>query len=226
MTRAKKALILLPMMLAAGLAMAQAPDQPVHAVLLLEDHPGLVRLYAQLRIPALRNDDRIAVVTFSRSTKVRSEFTNDRQKLEHVVHQTGLSRHVSFVVRKGSSPVRVFQAVQNSCGLFARLPGNQGGKRVVIVVFGSDDYSSKPAAAEIRRAIEHVHARLFVAPAHLERFRPPPVPTTPPTFPGSQPGQLEALPPPDVATRALAQVGQLQEIRDLAAILDRVRSLR
>lgn len=223
MTRAPKALILLPVLLAAGPALAQPPDKAVHAVLLLEDHPDLRQLYAQLRIPVLRRDDRIAIMTFRKSAKVRSEFTNDRRALERVVQQIGLSRHVSFLVRKAKSPVRVFQAVQNSCGMFAKLPASQGVRRVVIVVFGSDDYSSKPGVAEIRGALEQVHASLFAAPAHRERYRPPPVPTTPPTFPGSRPGQIEVLPPPDVSTRVLVQVGALvKEHPDLAAILDRV----
>src|ERR1017187_3026020 len=228
-----KGCVSLSILLAAVVAPAQPPEPKIGVVLLLEDQAGLNWFYRQMQISGLQKEDRVALITFARNTKVRTGFTNDRRELERAVHRLGLGRKFGiglFADRNPSVPsVRIYRAVEHASGLFAKLPADHDTKRVVIVVFGDDDFSSKPGVPEMRSALDRARANLFAVAAHVESFRVP-RPSTPPTFPGPQPGRIELLPPPANATRILTEVAQAtgggvaEEHWDLPEILARVRN--
>jgi hypothetical protein len=100
------------------LALLALPALAAEIVLLLEQTPGMRGVIAGTRIPELRPDDRLALVTFAARTKVRQSFTGDREKLAGWFRRRQSSIQAGAAVRRRQSEVRLFAAIVEACRLF------------------------------------------------------------------------------------------------------------
>jgi hypothetical protein len=219
--------------------LAAAPDipvkqaTPVDLLLLLEKSYGMRGSIVHIRLTAIGPDDRIALMTFDRKVKMREDFTSDERK---VAKQIKLLGHVGPSLRTGLSKLggrsdrRLFSGLLEASREFRTLPIDATRTRVIVVLFGSEDFYPKPTPMEVETALKETHIRLFGVA--VRRYEPTghiyPSPRTPPTIPGPMPSTDHA-PLPETTLKALSEIADstggetFAQKWDLSTILERAR---
>jgi hypothetical protein len=200
----------------ASVALAGTDAAPVDLLLLLEHSGGMEEHIDNLRIDAAGPGDRIAVMTFDRKIHMRADFTSDREKTAGQIRRLGRAgRRVGIGTplsrATGSSDVHLLGRLVEAAEVFRTQPAAPGRKRIVLVLFGSEDFSSKPTPKEVTAALQDAHIRLFGIA--VRRFSPGggarPDAQTPPTIPGpTPPVRMDHLPLPEMTLKALSGVAR------------------
>ncbi len=220
MWRLPLALILVPLF---------AQQRPLDVVLLVERAPGL-----QWRVSpaafAMGPEDRVAVVSFDKTTHLELPFTNDPQRISTALNRLDSQAAVHVRARKSSIKLghRLSRAVLDSIRLFA-MPPTPGGRQLAIVaVFATEDDSNVPTSDDLKKALLAAQLRFFGAAVHLVSDCCPLSPTqTPPTVPGHY--TLIEAPLPEATMKlaaglATATGGVMLKESKIPAILAQIRS--
>lgn len=219
------------------LACAGLAEAPADLLLLIERSPGMEEHVDRLRIDAAGAGDRIAVMTFDRKVHMRSDFTTDRGKTKEQLRRLGRAARrigIGSPFRKpgGKSDLRLFSRLVEASVVFQKQPADPARKRIVLVLFGSEDFSSTPAPREVAAAMQNAHIRLFGIA--VRRYSPSvaqhPSAQTPPTIPGpTPPVRTDYLPLPEMTLKSLADVARatggetFTGRADLSSILEAAR---
>ena len=180
----------------------------IDLVLLLEKTPGMPQPISHHQFRTLRPEDRVAVMTFADTSKVRQAFTNDPKKLEHALRLAARnpSRHGWGTLPKRPPQVRFFRSLLDAARLFQDQPADPSRRRVILTIFGTEDDSAAVASDAVRQALEAAHIRLYAVaigkfdPIHARDSQI----ETPPTFPGrTPPAPTDRLPLPEKTLHTL-----------------------
>lgn len=138
-------------------------------------------------VPTLKPGDRMAIMTFSRKTRLRQDFTDDRRKLVRAV------RSPSYVRTRWPGLDRVPGArVYAALGEAARLLPSGG---TIVLLFGSEDHSGAAAPASLGARLYAVAvAKSYPVDPELRNVQ------TPPTMRGPTPPVSTLADPLPVAT--------------------------
>ncbi len=206
----------------------------VDLLFLVENSPGMREHIASIRLTAVGPDDRIALMTFEGKARMRENFTKDQRKVAEQIRRAGHpGPSVNPVGRfHGRPDIRLFTSLLDASAAFRALPADANRARLIVVLFGSEDYYPKPTPKEVEAALKDANIRLFAVA--VRRYdttgQRHPNAQTPPTIPGPMPpGKSNHLPLPEMTLKALAEItagtsGEVfSEKWDLASILERVR---
>jgi hypothetical protein len=209
-----------------------AQQSGVDLVLLQENTPGTPPVRASDFHPG--PGDRIAAMVFASKSQVVHRFTSDPQKVDAAIRPTRpmpFSRPFGF----GSDipHAKPLGALLDAAKLFRHQPADPSCRRVIVIVFATDDQSQSPTAADVTSALSTARIRLFAVEVRrrADDYTPPVALTTPPPLPGRYPPTtpryaplatytLERLRPIAAATKGEAY----SDDASIRLILSRVRS--
>lgn len=173
------------------LLLAAASAAAGDIVLLLEDTPGMEMALRELQVPELKPGDRMAVMSFSRSARARQEFTDDQRQIERAVRGIGTAR-IGWPGAQRTQSARIYAAL----GEASQLLGSAGG--TVVLVFGSEDRTGRPAPGALNARLYAVGVRKsYPVTGELRNVQ------TPPTNRGRAPVNTLSDPLPEATLEAL-----------------------
>ncbi|MBZ5578162.1 MAG: hypothetical protein LAP40_16490 [Acidobacteriia bacterium] len=219
-----------------GLAIVAAPllaQPPLDLVFLLENTPGMLLVISRNDFRTIQPADRVAVMAFTRKSRVVQPFTGDPAAIEKAVRRLAVGGPRWSPLPEQPPQAHVFSALLDAVGLFRDLPADPGRRRAIVPVFGTDDDSPRPAFDDLRRALSTAQIRLYAVAIRRydRRLAYDPRVLTPPTIGGGNPPIPLALGPLPQATlltmaRLAAAVGGEARSGDaaFANTLRRVRS--
>lgn len=220
-------------LLAAAPLFAQGPAMDL--VLLLENTQGVQHNLSANDFHALRAEDRVAVMTFSSKSHVVQAFTSDPDKAAAALRRSRIGVRLPRPVFLSSvtPKTRLFRALMDAAQLYRDLPLDPSRRRVIVLVFGTDDDSYKPTFDELKRTLTTAQIKLYAVAIRRHDFTRAQDPRiqTPPTIPGQHPPVTTDLaPPPETTLKTLsnlvAAVGGEAVSGDakVSGVFDRARS--
>jgi hypothetical protein len=200
--------------------------QPLDAIFVLEMSPGTEQAIALIRTRALEEDDRAAVIGFSRTAQVLQPLTEDRDKLDAALQRSGLRAGVAVGgPERGrislNEMVDLAGALSKACNEFGER-GSAERRRAVIVLFAGEDPNLSARLETLQAALSAVNARLYTV--MVQRTNAFERPGTPRIGPSSFP-----MPSPVITAQLMFQLTEESGGRiykggwDLKKILDAAR---
>lgn len=173
--------------------------------------------------------DRVALLSFAKNSRRQVAFTDDLARVARRISRMGHGGHGSFGApwdRTGTTP-RVLRAIVEACAQFDSPSAAAGRKRIVVVIFASDDYSARPGPVEVATTLSKRGARLYAVavrrwdPKLGDRDRV--IVDPPPRM------RWNLAPPPDLTLKTLGHIAvtvggeAISAKHDLSHVLDNAR---
>jgi hypothetical protein len=201
-----------------------AQPRPLDVVLLVERSPG-VQLLVSPAAFTMAPADRVAVVSFGRTSHIEQPFTNDIQKIRTAIYRLNRQDRARGPAPPSSAPQHhhLLGAVLDSIRLFAPSSKATGRESAIVAIFATEDVSTAPASDELRKALLAAQIKFSGAAVHFRSDCCPLSPIqTPPTVPGRY--TLIQAPLPEMTMKVVAGLasatgGQVLTNADLSAIL-------
>ena len=147
---------------------------PLDVVLLVEDSALATNAVKTVRIDTLHSGDRVALMTFSDSSAIRSGFVEDVRSLDRSI------QHLKSRRRPRLS--RLWDAVADAAGIFPG-PADPARKRVILLLYSQRNQSKRETPESVRRllirgdiALSSLSLMSAVKLRHLPAYPPPSFP--------------------------------------------------
>jgi hypothetical protein len=174
--------------LAQELSPCGAERSPLEIVLLVDTGPigfySLLANGARQSLAVLRPDDRVAVMTFDRGSKVLLPFTNDWDVVAKELHAISRHRvrHGGGIVGAGASDPKICAALLRAVQLFPK-PADCLRRRAIVILTDDRRSPAKIPASDVTETLLAARVTLTGAITPLRPFPPRVPPVAPPRVP-------------------------------------------
>jgi hypothetical protein len=178
------------------LFVASLPAQELDVMFVLETSPGTEQAIGLIQSKELKESDRAGVIGFRESVQLLQSLTQKRDALDTALQRAGTRIAVGLGSGRGGAmnfPVNVAGAVQDACNEFGG--GDSDRKRVIILLFASEDRSLGARLESVRAALGAAKARLYVVV--IQRVPAPELPARP---------TIDNYPFPVITVQLLSQI--------------------